>query len=67
MNSRGKPAARREFACDCQSHIGTLDKACDEAVARSWTLVSMKVDRKTTFPPEEKQRRSSSLRYAGNV
>ena len=40
----------REFAYDRQSHIGKLDKALDEAKAKSWTLVNMKSDWKTVFP-----------------
>jgi phosphoglycolate phosphatase-like HAD superfamily hydrolase len=42
--------AEREWAYDRKSHIGTLDKAWDEAVARGWTVVSMKDDWKTIFP-----------------
>jgi hypothetical protein len=30
--------------------VGKLDKAWDEAVARGWTVVSMKDDWKTIFP-----------------
>ena len=43
--------AEREWAYDRQSHIGQLDKALDEALARGWTVVSMKDDWKTIFPP----------------
>jgi hypothetical protein len=32
------------------SHVGKLDKAWDEAVAKGWTVVSMKDDWKTIFP-----------------
>jgi phosphoglycolate phosphatase-like HAD superfamily hydrolase len=46
---------KREFAYDRQSHIGTLDKAWDEAVAKGWTVVSMKDDWKTIYPPEKKK------------
>jgi hypothetical protein len=46
--------AVREWAYDRQSHIGQLDKALDEAQARGWTVVSMKDDWKTIFPPEKK-------------
>jgi phosphoglycolate phosphatase-like HAD superfamily hydrolase len=46
--------AKREWAYDRQSHIGTLDKAWDEAVAKGWTVVSMKDDWKTIFPAEKK-------------
>jgi len=42
--------AVRESAYDRQSHIGRLDKAWDEAVAKHWTVVSMKDDWKTIFP-----------------
>jgi hypothetical protein len=42
--------AEREFAYDRKSHIGTLDKAWDEAVAKDWTVVSMKNDWKEIFP-----------------
>ena len=43
--------AEREWAYDRTSHIGKLDKALDEAVAKNWTVVSMKDDWKTVFPP----------------
>ena len=43
--------AEREWAYDRQSHIGKLDKGLDEAKAKSWTVVSMKDDWKTIFPP----------------
>src|SRR6185369_9017923 len=33
--------AEREWAYDRTSHIGKLDKALDEAVAKNWTVVSM--------------------------
>ena len=36
------------------SHIGKLDKAIDEAQARSWTVVDMKQDWKTIFQAENK-------------
>lgn len=42
--------AKREFAYDRQSPIGTLNKALDEAQARSWVVVDMKQDWKTIFP-----------------
>jgi 2C-methyl-D-erythritol 2,4-cyclodiphosphate synthase len=41
--------AQREFAYDRKSHIGTLDKAWDEAKAKGWTVVSMKNDWKKIF------------------
>ena len=43
--------AEREWAYDRTSQIGKLDKAWDEAVERNWTVVSMKDDWKTIFPP----------------
>ena len=42
--------ATREWAYDRTSHVGKLDKAWDEAVAKGWTVVSMKDDWKTIFP-----------------
>ncbi|MGH7644588.1 MAG: HAD family hydrolase [Gemmatimonadales bacterium] len=36
--------AEREWAYDRRSGIGNLDKALDEALAKSWTLVDMKQD-----------------------
>jgi phosphoglycolate phosphatase-like HAD superfamily hydrolase len=45
--------ADREWAYDRKSHIGTLDKALDEAKAKGWTLVSMKKDWKRVFPWEQ--------------
>jgi phosphoglycolate phosphatase-like HAD superfamily hydrolase len=44
--------AEREWAYDRKSPIGTLDKAWDEANAKGWTVVGMKDDWKTIFPPE---------------
>jgi hypothetical protein len=44
--------AEREYAYDRQSKIGKLDKALDEGQARNWTVVDMKRDWKTVFPPE---------------
>jgi len=46
--------AKREWAYDRTSHIGTLDKAWDEAVAKGWTVVSMKDDWKSIYPAEKK-------------
>jgi phosphoglycolate phosphatase-like HAD superfamily hydrolase len=46
--------AEREWAYDRKSHIGKLDKAWDEATAKGWTVVSMKDDWKTIFPPAVK-------------
>jgi hypothetical protein len=42
--------AEREWAYDRNSHIGRLDKAWDEAIAKGWLVVSMKNDWKTIFP-----------------
>lgn len=41
--------AGREYAYDRQSPIGRLDKALDEAQAKGWTVVDMKVDWRTVF------------------
>jgi hypothetical protein len=41
--------AKREFAYDRASHIGTLDNAWDAAKARHWIVVSMKQDWKRIF------------------
>ncbi len=46
--------AEREYAYDRTSHIGKLDKGLDEAAAKGWTVVSMKDDWKTIFPPNTK-------------
>jgi len=43
--------AEREWAYDRASHIGKLDKALDEAKTKGWTVVDMKADWKTIFPP----------------
>lgn len=40
----------REFAYDRQSSMARLDRAWDEAVARGWTVVSMKQDWNTVYP-----------------
>jgi phosphoglycolate phosphatase-like HAD superfamily hydrolase len=45
--------AEREYAYDRQSKVGKLDKALDEAIAKGWTVVDMKNDWKTIFPPEK--------------
>lgn len=39
----------REYAYDRQSHVGKLDKALDEALARNWTVVDMRNDWKAVF------------------
>jgi phosphoglycolate phosphatase-like HAD superfamily hydrolase len=44
--------AEREWAYDRTSRIGKLDKALDEGRAKGWTIVDMKADWKTVFPPE---------------
>jgi phosphoglycolate phosphatase-like HAD superfamily hydrolase len=41
--------AAREWAYDRQSHIGKLDKALDEGLAKGWTIVDMKRDWKRVF------------------
>jgi hypothetical protein len=41
----------REYAYDRNSDVGQLDKALDEAIAKGWTVVDMKNDWKTIFPP----------------
>jgi phosphoserine phosphatase len=43
--------AAREAAYDRKSTVGRLDRALDEAGPRGWTIVSMKADWKTIFPP----------------
>lgn len=45
--------ADREWAYDRKSHIGTLDKALDEAKAKGWTVVDMKNDWKRIFAWEK--------------
>ena len=47
--------AESEWAYDRKSDVGRLDKAWDEANAKGWTVVSMKDDRKTIFPPDNQQ------------
>jgi phosphoserine phosphatase len=42
--------AEREWAYDRVSHVGKLDKALDEALARGWTVVDMKQDWKRVYP-----------------
>jgi phosphoglycolate phosphatase-like HAD superfamily hydrolase len=46
--------AEREWAYGRESHIGRLDKGLDEANAKGWTVVSMKDDWKTIFPPSKR-------------
>ncbi len=45
--------AEREYAYDRASHVGTLDKALDQADANGWIIVDMKKDWKHIFPPAE--------------
>ena len=42
--------AKREYAYDRKSHVGTLDKALDRAAAEGWIIVDMKKDWKQIFP-----------------
>jgi phosphoserine phosphatase len=42
--------ADREYAYDRKSHVGTLDKALDQAEAKGWIIVDMKNDWKEVFP-----------------
>jgi len=46
--------AAREYAYDRDSSVGKLDKALDEATEKGWTVVDMKNDWKTIFPPQAK-------------
>ena len=41
--------ADREYAYDRKSHVGTLDKALDQADANSWIIADMKKDWKSVF------------------
>jgi phosphoserine phosphatase len=43
--------AGREWAYDRESHIGRLARGLDEAPKRGWTVVSMKEDWRSIFPP----------------
>jgi hypothetical protein len=42
--------AEREWAYDCKSSVGKLDKALDAAQAEGWTVVDMKNDCNKVFP-----------------
>jgi|694.fasta_scaffold00276_17 heat shock protein HslJ/phosphoserine phosphatase len=42
--------AQREWAYDRDSHVGRLDKGLTEAVAKGWTVISMKDDWRTVWP-----------------
>jgi len=44
---------RREWAYDRRSHIGRLDAALDEAMAKHWAVIDMKEDWNRVFPFEE--------------
>jgi phosphoglycolate phosphatase-like HAD superfamily hydrolase len=44
--------AEREWAYDRKSHVGRLDKALDDALAKGWTVVDMKKDWKRVFPSD---------------
>ena len=46
--------AQREWAYDCESSIGRLDKGLDEVKAKGWTVVSMQEDWNRIFPAERK-------------
>jgi len=43
--------AKREWAYDRKSKIGTLDKALDEAAQKGWTVVDMAGEWKVIYPP----------------
>ncbi len=43
--------AEREWAYDRESHVGRLDKALDKAGQDGWTVIDMKNDWLTVFPP----------------
>jgi phosphoglycolate phosphatase-like HAD superfamily hydrolase len=45
--------AEREWAYDRKSHVGRLDKGLEEAAKNGWTVVDMKQDWTTIFPPEK--------------
>ncbi|MFN7021612.1 MAG: HAD family hydrolase [Phycisphaerales bacterium] len=49
--------AEREWAYDRESSIGRLDKGLDEARRRDWTVVNMRSDWATVFPPASPARR----------
>jgi hypothetical protein len=48
--------AVREYAYDRDSPIGRLDVALDEARTHGWSVVSMRDDWETIFPPERPSR-----------
>lgn len=45
----------REWAYDRASHVGRLDAGLDQAPAQGWTLVSIRRDWETVFPPAPAQ------------
>jgi hypothetical protein len=42
--------ADNEYAYDRKSHVGTLDKALDQADANGWVIVDKKKDWNVIFP-----------------
>ena len=46
--------AEREYAYDRTDSMARLDKGLDEAAQRGWTVVDMKKDWKTIYPPAKK-------------
>jgi hypothetical protein len=44
--------AEREWAYDRNAHVGKLDAGLAEAARRGWTVVNMKNDWRTIFPPQ---------------
>jgi phosphoserine phosphatase len=44
--------ADREYAYDRKSHVGTLDKALDQAASKGWIIVDMKKDWNKIFPSQ---------------
>jgi hypothetical protein len=47
--------AEREYAYDRKSHVGTLDKALDQADAKGWIIVDMKKVWKRIFAFEKEE------------
>jgi hypothetical protein len=47
--------AEREYAYDRKDALAKLDKGWDEALAKGWTVVSMKDDWKIIFPFENRK------------
>lgn len=46
--------AEREFAYDRKSHIGRLERGLDEGPQRGWSIVSMKNDWRSVYPPAKR-------------